>query len=335
MSRYQYDREGSGAKGQVGNPLSPNDPSDTGATGSPLYTNKFSQETAQRIRIGDPLSPVEAGDYSPLGKVYRKGQYAPTIDELASESLKQATDNSLINWELPLLNEDGRIDEKKLNTWNPNGDLSSYGATVSPEVPKHSSAIILSSFMDMGDWLSNLGIRHIFGGPETTNQPKGAFGDIIIQAETNGSNRKFSSSLRVFPHFYKYVGIPIRPAGVNKKTGVSVASYATYHAVGHIVFSKLTYDARLDSIGEFIHAANWQKNADVNVNSGSYMGYKNPSPWRRYEGGSFETELSKYSPLDDFAESFAMFYTNPTYLGKVSPGRYKVMQDILKEHGAL
>ena len=334
MSRYQYDRGGSGQRGQAGDPLSPNDPSAVGPTGAPLYSNKFNKQTATRMRIGDPLSPVSPGDYSPTGKVYQRGQYAPTIDELASESLKEATQNNLISGKLPLLDDEGNLDEKKLDSWNPNSDFMNYGTTISSDVPKHSAATILTAFDNMGDWLENLNLKHVFSEVEARNQPKGPFGDIIIQAETNGANRSFTSNLRVYPSFYKYVSLPLKTAGVGRDTGISVANYAVSHAVGHIVFSKLTYDAKLEKIGDFIDASGWEKNGDVNVDSGSYLGYKNPSPWKRSHGSVYPTELSKYSPMDDFSESFALFYTNPDYLRKVSPNRFSSLTDIVDGYGA-
>lgn len=295
---------------------------------------KTNREGAVRVRIGDPLSPVDPGDTSPEGKPYHRGQYAPTIDELATESLKEATQNNLINKNLPILNEEGMVDEDKIKRWNPNGELQGYGVTVSADVPKHSSAVITSSFMDMGDWISNLGMRHIFGDEESGTQPKGAFGDIIVQAETSGAGRKFNANLRVFPKFYKYVSIPFRPASPAKPQGVSVGSYAVMHSVGHILFGKLSFDGRLDLIGDFIDKSGWKKYADVNAYHGSFMGYKNQSVWRRDDNHKFQTELSKYSPVDDFSEAFAMFFTNPTYLRRITPEKYTLMRDILKEYGA-
>jgi len=295
---------------------------------------KTNREGAVRVRIGDPLSPVDPGDTSPEGKPYHKGQYAPTIDELATESLKQATKNNLINKNLPILNEEGMVDEDKIKGWNPNGELQGYGVTVSPNVPKHSSAVIVSSFMDMGDWLSNLGMQHIFGDEESGNQPKGMFGDIIIQAETSGAGRKFNANLRVFPKFYKYVSVPLRPSSPSKPDGVSMGSYAVMHSTGHILFGKMSFDGRLDFIGDFIDKSGWKKYADVNAYHGSYMGYKNQSVWRRDDGHKFQTEFSKYSPVDDFSEAFAMFFANPTYLKRATPEKYALMRAILKEYGA-
>lgn len=295
---------------------------------------KTSRDGAVRVRIGDPLSPVDPGDTSPEGKPYHRGQYAPTIDELATESLRQASENNLINKNLPILGDDGFVDEDKIKQWNPNNELKNYGVTVSGNVPKHSSAVIASSFIEMGDWLNNLGMRHIFGDPEAGNQPKGPFGDIIIQAETSGAGRKFTANLRVFPKFYQYVSVPLKPSTASNPNGISMGSYAVMHSVGHILFGKLSFDGRLDLIGNFIDKSGWKKYADVDAFHGSYMGYKNQSVWRRDNGHFTQTELSKYSPVDDFSEAFAMFFANPTYLKRVTPEKYALMREILKEYGA-
>lgn len=333
MAQHQFSR-GGGEKGKTGDRLSPNDPAQVGSSKTPLYTDKFYSESSTRVRIGDPLSPVDAGDVGPTGKPYRKGQYAPTVEELATESIKIATQQKLLNTNLPLFTDD-EFDENKLDGWNPNKDLRKFGATVSPEVPKHSAAVVISSMMDVGDWLKNLNIAHVFGPQTSEAQPSSRFGDLIIQAETKSENRKFQSNLRVYPKFYKYVSVALKPATPTNDTGVSAASYAVMHSLGHIIFSKLSYDGKLDMIGDYIEYSGWKKRADLNVTSGSYMGYTNQSVWRRSTSQTMQTELSKYSPMDDFAEGFAMYYTNPMYLYKTSPNRHDVIKKITKEYGAL
>jgi hypothetical protein len=333
MSRHQFDK-GGGQKGRTGDILSPNDPAEVGASNAPLYSTKISKQSATRVRIGDPLSPVEPGDFGPTGKPYRKGQYAPTIEELSSESLKLASSERLLHMDLPILDDDGVVNKEKLDSWNPNDTSLRYGATISNDVPKHSSAVLLSSFMDMGDWLKNLNIRHVFGSQESQDQPVGKFGDIIVEAQTSGKGRKFTSSLSVYPKFYKYIYIPFKISLSSSSPGLSISSYAVMHSVGHIVFSKLSFDGKLDLVGNYIDSSGWEKNADLNVYPSSFMGVKNNSSWKRNVTTSSQTELSKYSPMDDFAESFALFFANPAYLSKVSPNRYKTIQKVVKEYGA-
>jgi len=335
MSRHQFDRGNAGQRGRTGDRLSPNDPSEVGPTKAPLYTTKINQESAKRVRIGDPLSPVEEGDVGPKGKPYRRGQYAPTIEELSTESIETASQENLLSKKLPIFS-DGEFDKEKLDSWNPNKDFRSFGTTISSDVPKYSSAVVLSTFLDVGDWLENLNIAHIFGSQEISEQPNSKFGDLIVQADSGSSNRKFQSNLRVFPKFYKYVSIPLKNSRFGEKTysGVSVASYAVLHSIGHIVFSKLSFDGKLDVIGNYIDYSGWEKRADINVSSGSYMGYKNPSVWKRSNSLSYPTELSKYSPMDDFSESFALYYANTDYLQKLSPNRFSIISDVTRDYGA-
>lgn len=334
MSQYQYDRQQAGQRGRTGDVQSPNDPSAIGATKQPLYTTKINQETAQRLRIGDPLSPVEPGDIGPTGKPYRKGQYAPTVEELSFDSIQEAAAENLLSKKLPIFTDDA-LDEDKLDGWNPNKQSMQYGTTISSEVPKHSSAVILSAFNNLGDWLSNLNVAHVFGSQDANQQPQSRFGDLIVQAEVSAENRKFSSNLRVFPKFYKYVAIPMRQASPGiRETGISVAEYAVIHSLGHVVFAKLSFDGKLTHIGDYIEASGWKKRADFNVSSGSYMGYKNPSIWKKDNAATHGTELSRYSPMDDFSEAFALYHTHPDYLQKLSPNRFSVVANVTQEYGA-
>lgn len=287
-----------------------------------------------RVRVGDKNSPVNPGDPVPTGGRYRAGMFAPTLDELATLTLTEADRAGLLPGLLPIYGDDGEVDEKKVEGWNPNSDLADSGIFVSDEVPKYSAAAILTSTENMGGWLKNLGLRHIFAGTDE-DTPKGIFGEQIIAANTSGKGRKFMGSLTVYPPFYKYISIPLVGKVPGRTTGLSVASFAVHHAVGHILFSRLTFDGRLDILGDFIEVSGWTKYADIGAYHGSYMEAKNPSVWRRDTHYRFETELSKYSPADDFAEAFALYFTHREYLETAFPKKMAVMEKALKEYGAL
>lgn len=283
-----------------------------------------------RVRVGDPASPIYPGDYSPGGGTYRRGQFAPTLDELATLSLTQAGEAGLINKALPIFEGD-KVDEKKLQKWDPNDEIR--GVHFQYDVPKYSSAVMVDAFMGMRNLLNGMGFRYIVAGDREEQDALTIKGEVIVAAEYSSKGRDFQGRLKAYPSFYKYVGVPLVGKMPGRTTGLSIATYAVYHSVGHLLFSRLSFDGKLNLIGDYLGTSKWSKFASDNTMSGSFMGVQNRSVWRRVSSNKSPSEASRYSPMDDFAEAFAMYFCNRDYLTRASENRLESMEKTLREYG--
>ena len=145
--------------------------------------------------------------------------------------------------------------------------------------------------------------------------------------------RKFKGTLHIYPRFYQYVSLPMLPKIPGRDEGISVAAYAVYHALGHLLFARMSYEGRLDIIGSFLAVAGWTKHPDANAERGHFFDYDNRGAWRYRKGAAFQTEASKYSPADDFAESFALYMSHPGYLSLVFPDKHRIVDKALAIYG--
>ena len=284
------------------------------------------QDKAKRIRVGDDLSPVMAGDPAPGGGTYKEGQYAPQIDDLAIQTFSSAESAGILPSGLPIFDENGNIDKNKLDEWNPN--QQGIPASFEEGMPVYSSALIASSLKTIDySLLENLSM----GIMQAARSP-GYFGNFIVSSRVDISQGKFMSNFFVYPDFFKYIDKPIIPKTPKRKSGISVSSFMVFHTVGHIVFSKLSYDGKLSTISKFLESSGWTKVPDDVDKKGTFMGAESPSAWYRDPDHSFLTELSRYSPMDDFAQAFAFYYTNNEYLKIKEPEKYEIISKIISEH---
>lgn len=282
-----------------------------------------------RTRIGEPGSPIQAGDPTPGGGVYRGGQFAPTMDELSELSLNQANEAGLVNKLLPLFDEFGRVDEKKVEEWDPNAWLD--GAHINSDVPKYSAAVIIDVLGRMPNLLKALKLSYIEAGDRLEQDELSIYGETIIMAKYT-ANSAFTGRLVVFPSFYKYVSIPLVGMIPGEDSGLSIAAYATHHSIGHLLFAKLMFDGKLDFLGSLFKESGWSKHEGGLP--GRYLHAQDEtSVWKKESPSRQPTEASKYSPMDDFAELFAQHFTNQAYLEVAFPERAQIMSDILKHYG--
>jgi hypothetical protein len=282
-----------------------------------------------RIRVGEPESAIQSGDPTPGGGVYRGGQFAPTMDELSELSLEQAHEAGLVSNLLPIFDDYGRIDKKKIEEWNPNNYLD--GAHINSDVPKFSAAVIIDVLSRMPKLLKALKLSYIENGDRFEQDSLSIYGETIIMAKYT-ANRGFTGRLVVFPSFYKYVSVPLVGRIPGKDNGLSVAAYAVHHAVGHLMFAKLMFDGKLDYLGSLYSESGWSKHAAGTP--GMYINATDDTAvWKREVLHREPTEASKYSPMDGFAESFAQYFTNQTYLEVAFPERAKLMSEILNHYG--
>lgn len=283
-----------------------------------------------RVRVGDPGSPIEPGDISPGGGVYRAGQFAPTIDELSTLSLLQADEAGLLNKNLPIF-EDGIVDESKLEAWDPNGEIR--GLHFGSSVPKYSAAVIIDALQSMGNLLSAMGLKYITAGTREEQEEITLAGEVIIASEFSAKNRKFEGRLKVFPSFYKYVSVPLVGMIQDRTSGLSIAHYAVLHSLGHLLFSRLAFDGRLEAMGRYLNSSGWTKYAGDDTHNGSFLSMENKSSWKRSFSYTPQTEASRYSPADDFSEAFALYFTNNEYLELKSTEKYGAIKAALEEYG--
>lgn len=288
------------------------------------------QDESEPVRVGDPESPILPGDYSPSGGVYRQGQFAPSLDELSTLSLTQAGQAGLINKNLPIFDGD-EVSESKLKKWNPNNEF--YNLDFATKVPKYSSAVIVDALQGKDNLLDALNLRYVMAGDRPTQDSLAVYGETIIAAEFRNVDGKFQGILRVFPSFYKYVSVPLIGYIPQRTSGLSIATYAVYHALGHLLFSRLQFEGHLSSISKYLDASGWSRYTADNQVPGSFMSIQNETPWQRTLDNVQPTELGRYSPADDFAESFAMLMTHKEYLLAASRERYDVMVEILENYG--
>jgi len=93
------------------------------------------------------------------------------------------------------------------------------------------------------------------------------------------------------------------------------------------------FDGKLKQLAELLDLAGWSKQASDETTSPSYIEYKNELVWKRGINSRYKTEASKFSPMDDFAETFALYFTNQKYLQVAFPSRLELIEDILKDYG--
>lgn len=284
------------------------------------------QDTGARIRVGDAVSPVQAGDPAPGGGVYRAGQYSPRVEDLAAATFSSAKDAGILPSGIPIFDEDGEVNKDKLEKWNPN----SFNISIKfdDDVPKYSSAVLVSTFSKVEENVLDSFNLNVMQAPRTL----GEFGNYIIAAKTFSTNRRFYSTLYVYPDFYKYIDKPIVPKTPKRDSGLSVSSFMTFHSLGHILFSKLTFEGRLHDISDFLETSGWMKTSDYKHTKSSFMGKKSTSAWYKNSHNKFLSELSMYSPMDDFAQAFAFYYTSRDYFSTVDQEKFDVMHKIISEH---
>lgn len=293
----------------------------------PTSKNRLMQDKGTRLRVGDDLSPVMPGDPVPggQGRTYRSGQYSPHIDDLAIATFASAKTSGIMPADLPIFDENGDVDKQKLDAWNPNNE--GLSVRFDESVPNYSSAVVVSSLKQIGDsFLSQLNLN-VMQAPRTL----GYFGNYVIAARTSSENRVFSSGLYVYPDFYKYIDKPIVPKTPKRQSGLSVSSFLTFHSVGHVVISKLSFTGQLGLISEFTDSSGWAKNIDDVHSKASFMSRDSTSSWYYDKTKRFTSELAMYSPLDDFAQAFAFYYTNGEYLEKTQPKKFEIIQRIVSE----
>lgn len=275
-----------------------------------------------RVRVGDEDSPVMAGEPSPTGGIYRSGQYAPTIDELSSQTLVRAKEAGLLQ-SLPIFDEDGSVNQKKLELWEP----SIRGVHIDSGVPKFASAVLQDVFTGREGLAKELNLARISSGTREEQNARTIFGEVIVKSVYNAKDG-FTGKLVIYPSFYKYVTIPLVGKFPGRDSGLSVAAYAVFHALGHLKFAQLMSTGNLQKIAEVLGESGWTKNPDKGVR-GEYFEYKNPSGWSRRSNSELPSEVSGYSPSDDFAEMFALYLTNKGYFKEAYPERYELMEKML------
>lgn len=284
------------------------------------------QDKGMRIRVGDVMSPVVAGDPAPGGGTYRAGQYSPHVDDLAIATFSAAKDAGILPADLPIFDENGDISKEKLESWSPASE--NLSVSMDDSIPVYSSAILVSALKQLDEGLlGNLNMS-ILQSPRTP----GEFGNYIIAAKTSSENRTFSSGLYVYPDFYKFVDKPIVPRTPKRESGLSVSTFMTFHAIGHVLMSKLSFEGKIADIASFMDSSGWTKTPDSTHEKAWFMGRKSTSAWYRDSRHRFLSELSRYSPLDDFAQAFAFYHTSNEYFMKIDKEKYDIVHKIISEH---
>jgi hypothetical protein len=285
-----------------------------------VYNNKGS-----RIRVGDAFSPVMPGDPSPTGKIYRAGQYSPYVDDLAVSTFSAAKTAGILPAGIDVFDEDGNVSVEKLDSWSP--EKENLPVSFSQDIPSYSSLVVASAmkYLDPG-LLENLNVG-VVQAPRTF----GEFGNYIVGARTSGEARQFSSQLFVYPDFYKFIDKPIVPKTPKRESGLSVSSFMVFHALGHILISKLSFTGKIKEIASFMDSSGWTKTPDSTHEKAWFMGRKSTSAWYRDTNNRFLSELSRYSPLDDFAQAFAFYHTSNDYLQKIDPEKFNIIKKVISE----
>jgi hypothetical protein len=286
-------------------------------------TSRLVHDPGMRVRVGDDLSPVIPGDPAPGGKTYRAGQYAPHVDDLAISTFSSAETAGILPSGLPIFDEEGNIDKDKLDNWNPS--MEGLPVSFADDIPVYSSLVVTSVLKQLDEeMLSSLNLS-IMQAPRVM----GDFGNYIVSSRTSGENRRFSSVFYVYPDFYKFIDKPVVPKTPKRESGLSISTFMTFHSLGHVVFSKLSFDGHINEVAIFVGGSGWTKSARADHDKGMFMGRKSTSAWYRNSSHRFLTELSKYSPLDDFAQAFALYYTSSDYFQKVDPEKYNIVHKIV------
>lgn len=305
--------------------LNPNVPEVTRTVRNEVHARAMQDQT-RRLRVGDPMSPVLAGDPTPNGGFYKQGQYAPHVEDLAEGKLSSALDQGILPRGLPILNDEGEVDKDLISEWDPNEE--GIPAKFADDVPPYSSLIVASVINSLPKGL----VQPMDISVMNASRYAGEFGNFIIACRTNSMNRKFYSTVYVYPDFFKFIDKPLVPKNPVKDYGVSVSTFMTFHTIGHILMSKLSFDGRLQDIANFMASSGWSKTPDAAHEKAWFLGRKATSAWYRDFNHKFLSELSKYSPLDDFAQAFAFYYSHEGYLKFVDPQKYEIMDKIIKEH---
>lgn len=276
----------------------------------------------KHVRVGDPESIVQPGDLSPEGKLYSSGQFAPTIDELVSETISEASQAGLISRDLPIFNEQGEVDETRLNDWQPINDLVGMHITVSPSLSKYTAAGMVSILKIIG---KNRYIDFIREDNELLQ-------DSVVAAQTSRQGKNFLGGILVSSKFYELMVVPVIPKIVGRTQGVSLATLLTFHSLGHLLYARLGFDGRVDLLGKFAESSGWRKSQSPTTSQGTFLTFKNRSSWNRDTNIEYPSETSKWSPMDDFAQTYAHYYLNSAYLKNISPKRYENMESIIQEY---
>lgn len=288
-------------------------------------SSRLLQDPGQRIRVGDVLSPVVAGDPAPGGGIYRAGQYSPHVDDLAISTFSSAKNAGILPAGLPIFDVDGNVDKEKLDAWNPRQE--NLSVTFAEDIPNYSSAVVVSSLKQVDDaFLSTLNMG-VMQAPRTP----GEFGNFIVSVKTSSENRRFSSMMFVYPDFYRFIDKPMIPKTPKRESGISVSSFMTFHAVGHIALAKTLFNGKISDVATFFDSSGWGKVKDSIHTKASFMDRNSTSAWYKDSTHKFLSELSRYSPLDDFAQAFAFYYTHNEYLQKTAPEKYEIIDKIVKE----
>lgn len=288
----------------------------------------------ERVRVGDPESPVLPGDINPENAMpYRAGQFAPSAEELTETILRAADDAGLLPNDLPIYDEGGTFSPDLLEQWNPRTSMEGLGVTVDENSPKYVDAVTLSTLNYLGGVHKQAGLTSIVSAPRGSIQGR-AYGVIIVAARYSSAGGKFKGALEVYPDFYRYIGIPLSPRLPGQATGVSVASYAIIHAIGHLMFAKLTSTGRLGVISKVL-GDDWERDPEVPKSSYEKPNFLGQTVagnkfWRRRKLAVAVSALAKASPADDFAEAFALYLTNRNYLERVHPTKFDAMSELLE-----
>lgn len=284
----------------------------------------------EAIRIGSPESPVLSGMPVPgkPGKYYEKGQFAPSMDELVASTLSEADKAGLISTDLPIFDENGEVSADMVETWNPKETLGSIN--VSDQISKFSMAVVVSVNNMFPDILNTVGITSILSGNELEQQEgsKALIGESLLTVKSVPRQRSFASNLYIYDRFYQFISTPVVAEIPGRTKGISVSMYALLKGIGHVLFNKLSYDGQLEMIGKFLSVSGWVKIPGGEAQRGSFMGRKNMSSFYRKESAPTMSEIARYSPIDDFADTFAHYLVHRSYLGVISPEKLEVMDTI-------
>lgn len=283
-------------------------------------------DEAAKIRVGEVGSPVNIGDFSPNFKRYVRGQFAPSIDKLASEKLSEAKDSGVVDESDPNFSGFNLSDPESLNGWDYQKlfDQFGRGITVDRSTPIYSIvSLYFACKVVPNSFLSDVNLRNI------DFQQEGLETDPITGARVLTQNKVFRSSLVVFPKFYRFISAPIVRQIPGRKFGLSVANYSALHSFGHILYKKLAFQAKFAEISAVTKLNGWNKNTIHGV-SGSFLTFKNGGAWRRDPKTEYLSEVSKFSPDDTFSEMFAQYYTNRAFLKLKNEKAFEAIDDILK-----
>lgn len=289
-------------------------------------------DLSSRLRVGDPASPIRVGDVNPQTSMpYRAGQFSPSIDELTGDVLMAADKAGVLPSDLPVYDEAGNLDLEKLEAWEPNTGLTSMHLEVGDTVPKYASALILAALNQLKGMPRQLGLKYVVAASRE-QMVSGVFGDVIVAARYTGRGELFTSSIEVYPDFYRFVDIPLAPRIPGRATGVSIATFAILHSFGHVVFAKLAAGGHLDEVAPVLRAGVWSRVESSLNRRGDFFKIPVNDTWYYNPAAEFPTQLSKASPGDDFAETFALYIANPAYLRAVFPEKYAGMEVIVEKY---